>query len=102
MIEPCGFRTGLVLGLDSVMMCLYKSAEGWQQLPKSSKEKRLLVRIPLKAVRKVEPGIYNDRRLYIWYAKDEERRIDIALKKQAEAAKVLSKMRFLLRRINES
>jgi len=93
-----GTRTKIKLGLDSVAICIYKIVRKPRLAQKSKKEEELVLRIPLKIVNRIEKAIYNSKKLYIWY--EEKKRIDIEFKKETEIAKVLSKGKFLLKKIN--
>jgi hypothetical protein len=97
-VDPVEIRTKLRLSIDSVMMCTYKLVKGWELLQKNEKEEQLIQRISLKTVDRIERAIYNPKKLYVWY--EGKKRIDVEFKREAETAKVLSKIKFLLKKIN--
>lgn len=93
-VQADGKRAQLLAGIDRMMISLYKKlkSEEWERLQEKEKVKYLLKTISVKSIKKVERALYNQRRLYVWYAVGPKsaKRIDLEFQTQEEAANVLS------------
>ena len=96
-----GNRKELIMGINAIMLGLYQkiNKDVWSRLRDHDKNGLLLLRINTKEIERIEHGIYDEKKLYIWYIEksDEMERIDLEMGNESEAKRVLKKIQNIVK-----
>jgi len=95
-----GQMKSVLIAIDGVTLYSFKKTPRNSELPKTVAEfrnKSKLVEVSLRNIIQLERGLYDDKKLYIWYIdkKDKKQRAVFQLEDIQSATELLAKIRFI-------